>query len=335
VAIKPDGTPYDIAYSPFLLSIDWMQAITGLIETYVGVAGGELSIHDPGGDLTKQLGIMEDVIIKHPDAIILHPLDSAALGPLVDKAWDADIPTFNFDFLIESEHVVHATTHDQLEMGRMCGRYLVEEAETTGKEIHCYALFGVLGSEGCQRRHQGFHEVVDPCPLITVVEGPEYMGIREIVMNALMDYLPTHPECNAMFCHGTCTEPLVESLGMLDRLYPVGHPDHFYHLTCDDGPGEIAAVRDGWCDGASSHSPHEEGDCMCKAMLANLCCGLEVPKLVMLDSYLVTAENVDNPRYNAVIPWGDLTREGPWRVLDLPSEFGIVTPTTDMKMPGY
>ncbi len=98
-------------------------------------------------------------------------------------------------------------------------------------------------------------------------------------------------------------------------------------------------VRQGFCDGVAVHSPWEEADACVKCMLLYTACGLPVPEVVMFDSYIITLENADSVRFGAPLVWGEMMDQYPneddWPILDLPAEYGVVTPTVDMKQEGY
>jgi len=339
VAQRPDGTPYVFGYLPLFLLTDWMVVTDGTIHTLVDRAGGEVTTYDCSADLAKQISIMEDLAVKELDGVILHPVDSIALGPSADVAWEAGIPIFNYDHKTESEHIVCFSTHDQVHAGRVAGEWLVNKAEAEGKQYTVYELWGAMGMEGSERRHQGFHEAVDPSPLVDVIESPDTFWAIDNAMQFVMEAFPAHPELNAILDHGSMLGGAIEGLRTIDRLYPVGNPDHVVALGIDELPDTLNAIRDGYADGCSAHSPWEECDAVTRAMLAYACCGLAVPSDVVFTSYFVDNSNIDDPRWGAPAIWGDQFQNEPnfdqWPILDFPAEYGIITPTVDMKESGY
>ena len=89
-------------------------------------------------------------------------------------------------------------------------------------------------------------------------------------------------------------------------------------------------LREGLIDGAAAHGPWEEADPLVKAMLLNVCLGEDVPKNILISTYMVTKDNMDSPRWEAPMIWGDMMTHQPdydkWPILDT-SEIGIRTPS--------
>lgn len=339
VAVKPDGSPYTFGYAPMHMFSDWMVCSEGLMISLVGRAGGELVSVDCAGDPTTQMQIIESFVAEGKDGIVVHPADSAMVGPVCDDAWAAGVPVFNFDMMIESENIVCAVDSDQVEMGRLCAGWLVEEAERTGKHIYAYELWGTKGMEGSERRSSGFHEVCEESPLVDVVAGPDCGWKPELAAQSVVEYVATHPETNAFFEHGIMSSGIIEGLQELGMLYPAGDPGHLYVVPIVAEPATVANLREGYIDGIASQDMWEYVDPVTKAMLANVCCGQSVPSHVTVIPYFITAETIDTPRWGAPKMWCDMFTDNvafdDWPLLELPDYLGIVTPTVGMKAEGY
>ena len=75
-AVRPDGTPYKFGSTYFFLGNDWMVNADGLIQSLIKRAGGEVLPFDPGCDVARQIGYVEDLIaVRHPDAVLIHAVD--------------------------------------------------------------------------------------------------------------------------------------------------------------------------------------------------------------------------------------------------------------------
>lgn len=333
VAIKPDGTPYKIAFEALFLYNDWTKCEVGVLQSLIERAGGQLSVHDPSMDIAKAVEIMDDLIVTKPDAIMIHAVDSNALIPLVAKAKAAGIPCFGQNFLVQGE--VCGVRHDQFDTGRVPGQWIADQAKQTGKKITVYELWGAMGTEGSQARHTGFHEIVDGNPLIEVIESPDTGWVHEKGVNAILDAIPAHPAINAIYSQGDLVEATTEALKTLGKLYPAGDPKHISFVTCDEDPGALNALRAGYVDAVAAHGPWEVVDGDVKATLTYVCLGKQVPELVEFPSYAVTKQNVDAGRWGAPRIWGDMFQEQPdfnkWPILNLPAEYGLITPTVAMK----
>jgi len=339
VAVKPDGSPYTAAMVALFSYSDWAVCANEMSVSLVERAGGECTIYDPMNELEKQIAIMETLILEKPSFIILHPVESAGMVPMVEKAVAAGIPVFNLDHKVMTDAITAFSTHDQMDCGRVDAKYLVALADETGKEYHVYENWGQMGHEGSERRHEGFHEIIDPDPRFTVMESPDNQWAYEKAMEHVLEAFPAYPELNAEFSHNGMVSGVIEAFRTLGILYPIGDPNHIPVLGIDEFPATMDLIREGYCDGTAVHSPWEEIDAMVKQALLYVCCGQQIPAVVMFDSFLMTQENIDTVRFGAPLVWGDLMMEEPdwdqWPILDLPDKYGVPVPTVDMKQPGY
>jgi ABC-type sugar transport system substrate-binding protein len=338
VGLKPDGVPYVFAYNTLFIRNPWTATDSGLVVNFFERSGAVCNLYDANLDVQRQIGIMEDLIAQGVDAIIVHAVDSAAIAPFYDEAAAAGIPCFSVDFIVPSDHEVSCATHDQVAMGRARGEELVRIAEETNTPITVYELHGILGSEGENRRHEGLVEGIDNNPLITHLESPGTDWQDDVAFNALMDTLPAHPEINAISANGQLVSGMKEALNALGMLKNRGEPGHIICQTDDEGELAVQAIKDGWFDDCTAHSPAEEVDACVMNVLTYVCVGQSVPQLVLFNSQLFNVDNLDQPRFGAPALWGNMgeyQRQWQyWPFLDIPAEYGVITPTVDMKPAG-
>jgi ABC-type sugar transport system substrate-binding protein len=187
-------------------------------------------------------------------------------------------------------------------------------------------------------RHEGFHRAVDARPdLITVMEsGDGGWNSVEIASSYIMDAFTAHPELNGTFQHGGGNAGSIEGLRAIDRLVPIGDPDHVYISTNDADTSGVLEMDNGFVDAFAQHGGWYVSDATVQVVLTNLCLGHPVPRYVNLPMFVVTPDNIDttyffgaNPAYPRMPKDYDL-----WPILDF-SAIGIETPTSDMKDSGY
>jgi len=337
VGLKPDGTPYNFALVHFYMLSDFQVCAEGISHTLMDRAGAELTSYDSAGDANKQIGIMEDLVIIGVDGINIQAADSVAMVPSTEKAIAAGIPIFMWDHGVNTDQYISFSTHDQVDCGRICGKFMVEQAEKKGETLNVYETWGATGHEGAQRRHDGFHEIVDQYPdLITVMESPDSEWLTEKMMSFVQDAFSANPELGALYLHGSLPGG-TEGLRNANRLFPPDDPRHVPYASIDCFPNILRDMRAGYVDIVAIHDPWEEADGATKAMLLYVCCGKPVPKDIFFTSGVVNRENMYNARYGKGMTWGDWLTEVPdfnyWPILDYP---GIIeTPTVNMKEPGF
>lgn len=127
------------------------------LQKAVRAGGGEYFGANADNSAEQQAADVENLIAQNVDVIVIDALDSEAILPSVAAAKAAGIPVIAYDRLIEDAEVLYLT-HDNIEVGRMIARTVLEAAPTGN-----YAL--ILGDEANPNAiflQSGFHEIIDP-----------------------------------------------------------------------------------------------------------------------------------------------------------------------------
>lgn len=339
VGVKPDGTPYIYGYDCMFYGNPWLDASTGVFESWCKRAGAVGTSYNAELKLDTSTAILEALVAQQVDGIMIEPVDSTGDAPAVEAAIAAGIPVFNIDHGVKTDKLTCHIEHSQKGCAYVAAEYLVNLAKERNEVLYVYELWGAFGNEGSELRHQAFHEVVDGNPLIVVTESGDTQWSLDKGMEFVATAFPADPKLNVIFSHDTVCVGAVEALRTIGRLYPVGDPRHVPIFGTGEFPTAVDYIREGYIDGVAAHSPWEVVDAMVKTMLLNTACGLPVARYTELQTYLVMKEDLNSPRWGQTRVWGDMVRENvnfdEWPLLDLPAEYGIVTPTVDMKRPGY
>jgi len=322
IGIKPDGTPYKFLHVAPFMGHEFMVTVDGAMRTICERAGAKYSTIDAAANLENQQAALEDALVSKPDGIFISVIDAPSFAIYMEKAARTGIPIFEYDHCTFHEKVTSSVTHDQVRMGEVAGQWFLDYQKKTGKELHIYEVWAMYSQEGVQKRHRGIRNILDGKPNITILESPDTKSRSEIAQDAVLDAFSTHPELNAIVAHYNMTIGITESLRTLGKLYPIGDPRHIPIITMDEVPSVLDHMREGFVDGTSAHSPWEEGDAVAKVALMKVCLGLDVPKEIIMDTYMVTVENMDQSRWGAPAIWGDMLRQEPnfnkWPILDCP-----------------
>jgi len=338
LAIKPDGTPYLFANAPFFLGVDFMVNAEGIIESLIRRAGADYISYDANLNVEQQIAYVEDLIaVKHPDAIIMMPVDEHMLGPVCEKAMDAGIPVFVWGFDLYGDNAKHTVVCRDWEVGGsdIVGEHFVKVAEDAGEHLYIYELWGMRSQELEQERHRGFRKPVDQCDLITVTESPDCQWSDEIAAGLVMDAFTAHPELNALYCHGGGGTGAIEGLKAIGRLVPPGEPGHVITAFNDCDTATVEVLDAGTLDGFGTHQSWDLCDTVVKLALTHVVLGKPIPETVDIPMKFITRENIDTVEGRVLgapvyprMPAGEWDK---WPVLDA-TELGIETPTKAMRM---
>lgn len=173
-------------------------------------------------DSRKQNDQIETLISQGVDALLVAPVDSAAMGPAIQSAQAKNIPVFTVDI---AAHGVKVTSHiasDNEKGGRLLGEYLGKLLGGKGK----LAIIDHPIVASVQERTKGFVDAIAKFPEIQIVQRPAGEGQRDKAMRVCQDLLQANPDLNAIFGINDDSAlgalAAVESAGLQDKIVIVG-----------------------------------------------------------------------------------------------------------------
>jgi len=136
----------------------------------------------------KQVGDVEDLMVKGIDALVILPHDSAPLTPVVEEVYNSGIYTVVVDrgLIKEAQHVYVAG--DNPGLGRVSAEWMAKEMDGKGKIVVLEGIPCVINTE----RVDAFNEVMAKYPGIEIMDSqPAYWSTQkglEIMENYLQKY---------------------------------------------------------------------------------------------------------------------------------------------------
>lgn len=242
----------------------------------------ELVIVDGRRDSAVQMSSVEDLLVQQVDAILISPNESDALAPVAAEAKAQDVPLIVFDRRLnvpESDYVAYVGA-DNVEMGRVAGRFIAEELGGEGKVIQ---LEGSPGASATTDRKAGFEEVMADQKGVEVVSYVGHFRTHEAAA-AMEDALVAHADVDAVYAHNDSM-----ALGAAQVLAERGMED-IPIVGMDGGEEGCQGIRDERIT-ATVLYPTMFPEALEVTMAALK--GEDVPKTQMLETPLITTENVD------------------------------------------
>ena len=178
--------------------------------------GYELRVQSCEMNLGQQASQIETYVAQGVDALIVCPADSKSIGTSIQRANDANIPVFTADIASEGGKIVSHVASDNVEGGRLAGRFLAERLKGKGNVI----IIDHPTVKSVQDRTQGFEEEMAKHAGIKIVARPPGNGLRDPSMRAMESMLQRHPDLNAVFAINDDT-----ALGALKALDASGRKD--------------------------------------------------------------------------------------------------------------
>jgi ribose transport system substrate-binding protein len=259
--------------------------VAARIETFKAVSTGT--------DVAAQLGAIEDFINQGYDAIITIAVSPEGFDRVIRLADRNNVVVVPFDNVLDTDKVMQVN-EDQLEMGRMYGRWLTEQlgSQKSGKILE---VRGLQGNSVDRDRHIGFREVFEPTGDWEIVEvvGNWDDGTAQKVT---ADAIAVHGKFDAVVVQGGTT-------GAVRAMLDAGHPMVPIAGESENGFRKLLAAHSG--DGLKGISIGQSPGMVAIAIKAALAAldGNKMPQLISVPIPFAKYDELEaNKNY-----WPDLT----------------------------
>lgn len=186
-------------------------------------------------DVPAQINVIEEVIGTRPTGLLINGTDPA-IGPVIDKAVAAGIPTVVYDSDIPNSKRHAFLGTDWYEIGQMQGREMVRLLGGKGK----IAYMGILGLTNMEAGFRGLLDVVKKYPGIDVVGKFDDKANVEEAARITSDLLSAHPDLA-----GLCGFDSNSGPGIGLAVKEAGRAGKVKITTVDWEPEHLQLVREG------------------------------------------------------------------------------------------
>jgi len=278
----------------FLMSVppgdDYFYTIEQSAKREAARQGAELEIQQVANlEASSQLPVLNAGIAKHPDAIIVNPLDVDALQAPLEDAVKRGIKVITYDVNTGEPDGVVSTfvSADIVELGRDAARAQLEAIGREGKVFYQGSATGVSFFNSLQ---EGWREIMDAEPGIEQLP-PVYSGYEPSRANAQMEAILTaHPDVSGgfagIFLDQQGEVPALQRAGKLGKVKLVG---------VDGASPNVERLRDGALSALVSVKAADYGTQVIRTALAAID-GKELPAQTVIGQCVLTADNLDDPR---------------------------------------
>jgi ribose transport system substrate-binding protein len=251
--------------------------------------GAQAEIYQAGGQtaVNQMVSIIEDLIQKKVDIILISPLDRKAVGPAFEEAKKAGIITVLMDQGADGQDFATLIATDNYKAGALAADYARKILSDKGKVL---VVEGAPGSEAGDRRRDGFKENV-------VKGGVEIVGSQsgswttEGAMKAMENMLQAHPDADLVY---SASDVMVA--GILEAIKNAGKEGKIKVLSFDGSSVGIQFIKDGKILSSMAQYPVREG-----ILAADLGLGLwhgtidpnALPSYIDTGTNLITKDNAD------------------------------------------
>lgn len=210
--------PYRIALANGFVGNTWRIQMIKTLKAYteqedVKPFVKELKVVSTGTDVAAQVAAIDNFINSGYDAILTIAVNPTAFTPVIKRANRAGVVFVPFDNVLDTDEVLQVN-EDQLEMGRIMGRWLTKNVGNSGKILE---VRGLQGNSVDRDRHLGFREIMEApgndFEIIEVIGNWDDGTAQKVVADAVA----VHGQFAGMFVQGGST-------GAVRALMDAGHP---------------------------------------------------------------------------------------------------------------
>ena len=244
-------------------------------------------------DRARQISIVENLITREVDGIVLAPVDADALVSVVHRAADRGIPVAIFDSAINTDRIITFVVTDNYLGGVMAAKRMGEILEGKGK----VGVIGFMpGSASTMKREAGFEDTITKeFPDIEFLGTRFNMADRAKALEEAENLLTAHPDLAGFFADNESsldgTVQAVKQRGLGGKVKIVGF---------DASETLVADMRAGVIDSIVVQDPFKMGYESTRQMALHLG-GAETVPHIDSGAYLLVPENVDTPEMQAVV----------------------------------
>ncbi len=158
--------------------------------------GLDLVVVDAGDDSAKQTNDIEDLISRNVKVVIVNPVDSSAVAPVIGDVIKAGIKTISVDRGVDGQTVDCAIASDNVLGAELATKYL---NELVGDGAEVAELVGVEGTSAAIDRGKGFHNIADG--KLNVVASQTANFNRAEGLSVMENILQANPNVKGVFAH--------------------------------------------------------------------------------------------------------------------------------------
>jgi len=235
-------------------------------------------------NLEEQNRLMDDLIAKKVDGIVLAPVDSAGVVPAIERATQAGIPVAVSATGVYGGDIVTYTGTDNYEGMKLVVEHMVEVLGGKGRVI---VLDGLLAATVGQDRRKGVDDVLAKYPAIEIVARQDAMMQRASGMQVMENLIQAVAEFDAVIAAND-----EEALGAIEALDAAGMLDRVMVSGFDGNRDALTAVRDGRMVVTLIQQPEKMAADAILAIIDHMN-GKEVPKRLPTEMILASKRNID------------------------------------------
>lgn len=294
---EAQGKKFTIALIPGLTTDGFYITMRRGAEDAAKALGADLVFQGaPEFNPVQQTPVLDAVIARHPDAILIAPTDKAQLVQPLKKAADAGIPVITVDTFIgtgtyqtgagEADFPLAYIASDNVLGGKMAARALATAIGDKGKVFVSNVKPGISTTD---QREEGFKEEMKGHPGITVLQTQFNDDDANKAASQLQSVYARNPDLAGVFGAN-----LFSAIGAGNGVQQAGQQGKIKVIAFDAPTTIVGNIKSGLITAAIAQHPAEIGYYGVVSAYSHLT-GHSIPTSIGTGFTVMDQSNIDNP----------------------------------------
>jgi len=204
-------------------------------------------------DAVEQINMIESAAAKNPDVIGIDVNQVDLTVPIISEltARDVKVLTFSGGDAVDSERIAFIGNTDNKGDGAKLAEIL---AESIGYEGEVACLDGTIGASSHEERIEGFNEVMEKYPDITVVDRQRDDDDLEKAVQLTEAFIQKHPNLKGIWCNN-----MTNPIGAAQAVVDAGKKGEIIIVGMDHDLRTLEYVEDGTILAAQVQNNYDMG----------------------------------------------------------------------------
>ncbi|WP_432144084.1 substrate-binding domain-containing protein [Streptomyces sp. bgisy084] len=284
------GKHYTVAFIPGCTCDPYYSTETAGFQAAAKSAGVDAIVQGPANfQASEQIPVLQAVVQKRPDAIVIDPTDAKALAAPIEAAIAQGIPVMTTGNNVNTDKIFTAIAASSVKGGQLGAEELMRQKPGGGEVVFVHIKPGISSIDD---REAGFRKAFKDKSKYTVLSNL-YAGNDSATQAAglVSATLSAHPRLKAIFASNVITAEgaanAVKTAGKAGKIAVVGY---------DAGPQEVTELKAGTLTALVSQNPYQIGQLAIKNSVKYLNGDKNIPKDQPRDPLVITKDNLNDPR---------------------------------------
>lgn len=255
--------------------------IEASIRKVIEANGDILLTSDPQSDLQTQISQCEDMIAQGIDCLLLCPIDSAAIKPVLTLCKEQNIPVVNFDTDVMDVELVNALiATDNYSAGVAVGEDMLKKLPKGAK----IAILDIPSNVASDARINGMLDTLGDH--VVVVDRLNGKGDTGVALPIAEDLIVANPDLAAFF---GMNDPM--AIGCVQAVASQNKQGEILVWGVDGSPEAKQCVSEGSMEGTGAQSPATIGSVTIETAY-QLLGGETFDEKIYIKSFIINSDNI-------------------------------------------